>query len=301
MTDSYYGKPVLKRPVWTWEIPTYFFVGGTAGASAGLAYLAGARGNHELARRSWAIALAGLAASPPLLISDLGRPERFLNMLRVFKPTSPMSVGSWVLSAFGAATTVAAAEALTGRIGAPARAARPAAAALGLPLATYTAALVSNTAVPVWAEARTTLPFVFASSAAASAGAAAVIATPAAQAAPARRLALMGAAAETVSARVMERRLGELGEPYRQGPARAFARAAGAFTASGGLLIAARSRTDRVAALAGGALLLAGALCQRWSVYRAGLASAADPKYTVGRSGSAPRSAIARFPPPRTG
>ena len=160
---SYYGHPVIKQPVWKPEIPFYFFFGGLGGASAGLALLAQARGNEELARRAWANALAGVAASPLLLISDLGKPARFLNMLRVFKVTSPMSVGSWLLSASGLATTLAAADAWTGRLPAPGRVARPLAAGLGLPLATYTAALVANTAVPVWHEARTTLPFLFAS------------------------------------------------------------------------------------------------------------------------------------------
>ncbi|MGI8622934.1 MAG: NrfD/PsrC family molybdoenzyme membrane anchor subunit, partial [Solirubrobacteraceae bacterium] len=105
--DSYYGRPVLTAPVWTWEIAAYFFTGGLAGASATLAAGAGLTGNATLARRAWPVALAGAAVSPVLLISDLGRPERFLRMLRVFKPTSPMSVGTWVLSAFATATGLA--------------------------------------------------------------------------------------------------------------------------------------------------------------------------------------------------
>ena len=141
---SYHGQPVLKRPVWSWEIPVYFFFGGMAGASAGLAYLSELHGDDELSRRAWAVAVAGLAASPPLLISDLGRPGRFLNMLRMFKVTSPMSVGTWVLSATAASTVVAAANAWTGRFAGPARVARPASAVLGLPLSTYTAALIAD-------------------------------------------------------------------------------------------------------------------------------------------------------------
>ncbi len=100
--QSYYGRPVLKAPVWTWEVPTYFFFGGMAGAAAPLAYGAHLAGDETLARRATLVSLAGLAVSPPLLISDLGRPERFWRMLRVFKPTSAMSVGTWILSAFGA-------------------------------------------------------------------------------------------------------------------------------------------------------------------------------------------------------
>jgi formate-dependent nitrite reductase membrane component NrfD len=216
---SYHGQPVIKEPVWTWEIPTYFFTGGAAGASAGLAYLAGIRGNEVLARRAWAIALAGVGVSPLLLTSDLGKPLRFLNMLRMFKVTSPMSVGSWVLSGAGAATGLAAADAWTGLFPTAGRVARPAAALLGLPLSTYTAALIANTAVPVWHEARRELPFVFASGAALSAGGAAVALTPAAHAEPARRLAIAGAVVDLVVTEGMERRLGELGEPYKKGTA----------------------------------------------------------------------------------
>ena len=178
MTESasYYGRPVIKEPVWTPEIPIYFFAGGMAGAAATLAALADLRGNEKLARRAWVVALGGATASPVLLISDLGRPERFLNMLRMFKVTSPMSVGSWILA--GAGTTIAAstANALTGLFPRLSRGTRPAAAVLGLPLATYTGALIANTAVPVWHEARRHLPFLFAAGAAASAPAR--IATP---------------------------------------------------------------------------------------------------------------------------
>src|SRR3954454_18102102 len=111
---SYYGRPVIKPPVWTWEIPTYFFTGGLGGASATFALAADLTGNRELARRSWLIALGGLAVSPLLLASDLGRPVRFLNMLRVFKVTSPMSVGSWVLTLGGIATAPGAGSAFVG-------------------------------------------------------------------------------------------------------------------------------------------------------------------------------------------
>jgi hypothetical protein len=279
--QSYYGRPVIKEPVWKPEIPFYFFTGGVGGASAGLALVAGMRGNDELARRAWACALAGVGTSPLLLISDLGKSSRFLNMLRLFKVTSPMSVGSWILSASGLATTVAAADAWTPYVPVPAgRIARVAAAVLGMPLTTYTAALIANTAVPVWHEARVVLPFVFAASGAASAGAAAVVATPPKDAAPARRLAVGGAVAGIAALQLMERRLGELGEPYKSGAARRLKQAAGALTAAGAGLIAGAGRR-RPAAVAGGGLLLAGAVCERWSIFRAGFQSAADPRATV--------------------
>jgi formate-dependent nitrite reductase membrane component NrfD len=278
---SYYGRPVIKPPVWTYEVPWYLFAGGLTGASATLSLAAAASGNTVLARRAWLVTLAGGTASPALLISDLGRPERFLNMLRVLKPTSPMSVGSWVLAATGAAAGVATLADVLGRFARAGRAGRVAAALLGLPLATYTGALLSNTAVPVWHEARRELPFVFAGSAAASAGGAAAILTPARHAGPARRLAVLGAALETAAVGVMERRLGALAGPYRSGKAARYGRAARALTIAGAAVLATAGRR-RTAAIAGGKLVLAGSALERWSVFAAGFDSARDPSYTVG-------------------
>jgi len=280
---SYYGQPVLKEPVWTPEIPFYFSTGGLGGASATLAYLAGLRGNRELARNAWAIAAIDVAVSPALLISDLGRPSRFLNMLRMFKVTSPMSVGSWLLSASGAATGIAAANAWAGAFPRAARFARPAAAALGLPLSTYTAALVANTAIPVWHEARAEMPFAFAGAAAASAGAAATAVTPVARAAPARRVAIWGTAVELAVTELMQRRLGDLGEPYRQDRAGQFSKLGLALGAGGATLLAARASRSRAAAVAGAMLVVGGSLAERWSTFRAGFQSAANPKYVVGQ------------------
>ena len=276
---SYYGQPVLKEPVWTWEIPTYFFTGGLGGASATLAALSG---DGPLARRAWATALVALGVSPALLISDLGRPSRFLNMLRMVKVTSPMSVGTWLLSGASAATGVAALHAWTGLLGGPARVARPAAAVLGLPVATYTAALVAQTAVPVWHDARHELPFTFAGGAAASAGAAAAILTPVAHAGPARRLTALGAAGEVLATQVMEQRLGPVGRPYSEGTAGTLKRVANGLVLSGALAVTGPGRRSRLAAAAGGAAVLAGAAAARWSVFRAGFQSAADPASTVG-------------------
>jgi hypothetical protein len=279
---SYYGRPVIKAPVWTAEVPWYFFAGGLAGASAPLGVAADLLGNAPLARRAWALSLLGLAASAPLLIADLGRPERFLNMLRMLKVTSPMSVGSWVLAATWPSAAVGAAHAWLRwfpRLSVPARAG---ALVLGPTLSTYTAVLVANTAVPAWHEGRRELPFVFAGSAMASAGAAAAALTPRSHAGPARRLLTVGAALEVGATQAMEHRLGDLAEPYRHNRAGRFARAAKALTTAGAALVAARGRNSRGAAIGGGAAVLAGAVCQRWAVFEAGKASAADPKYTVG-------------------
>jgi formate-dependent nitrite reductase membrane component NrfD len=279
---SYYGRPVIKEPVWTPEIPIYFFTGGLAGASATVAWLAELQGDEELGRRAWAVALAGVTVSPVLLISDLGRPMRFFNMLRMFKVTSPMSVGSWILAAAGTAIATAAANALGGLFPRLSRGAKPAAAVLGLPLATYTGALIANTAVPVWHEARKQLPFLFAAGAAASAGAALVIVTPLEHAAAARRLAVWAAAGELVMTNVMEEQLGDVGEPYHQDNAGLFSTIAKILTTLGATTVAASGSRSRPASVGGGLAILAGALAERWSVFRAGFQSAADPKYTVG-------------------
>ncbi len=277
---SYYGQPVIKEPVWTPEIPVYLFTGGLGGASAGLAELARLRGNRELARRAWVVGIAGVAASPGLLVSDLGVPARFLNMLRMFKVTSPMSVGSWLLSASTLATGVSTANAVTGLFPRAARIARPSAALLGLPLSTYTAALLSNTAIPVWHEARRLLPFVFAGGAAASAGGVAVAITPGRHAGPARRLAVGGAVGQLVALQAMERSLGDIGEPLTSGPAGKLGKLAKGLTLGGAVAIGAGR--SRAAAVAGGLAVAAGALAERWAVFRAGFQSAADPKYVVG-------------------
>lgn len=279
---SYHGQAVLKEPVWGWEIPCYFFAGGLAGSSAGFAYLCELRGEDVLAKRAWGAAILGLGVSPGLLISDLGRPGRFLNMLRMFKVTSPMSVGSWILSVTGSTVAVSAAHSWLGWFPRMSKLARPTAALFGLPLSTYTAALVVNTAVPAWHEARIPMPFVFAAGAGLSAGAAAVLSTPTAHAGAARRLALGGAVAELAAKELMERRLGVHGEAYRKGAAGRFGRLAQGSLVAGSALLVARGSRSRGAAATAGTLLLAGALGARWSVFRAGFASASDPEYVVG-------------------
>jgi Polysulphide reductase, NrfD len=282
MTATRHGRPVIKQPVWKPEIPFYFYAGGLGGASAGLAALSELRGDDELARRAWLLALGGAVASPALLISDLGVPTRFLHMLRMFKVTSPMSVGSWLLSAFGAATAPAALDAWTGALPRPvAVGARAGSALLGLPLATYTAALIANTAVPVWHEARRLLPLLFASGAATSAGAAAMMITPPRAAGAARRLAIGGAAAELALTVAMERSLpGHVGRPYHEGKAQLLGRLAKGLTLAGGAAAAVTGRR-RAGAVAAGAALTAGAVLERWSVFVAGSQSAADPQATT--------------------
>jgi hypothetical protein len=238
-------------------------------------------GNERLARNATFAGAAAIGVSPILLTADLGRPERFYNMFRLIKVTSPLSVGTWILSGCGTALGIAAGCEALGILPRVKLAAQTVAGLLGLPLTTYTAALVANTAVPVWHEARRELPFVFAGSAAASAGAAVAITTQPGQAAAARRLAVVGALLELAATKAMETRLGELvGEPYRQGAAGRFTRLAKGCSGAGATIVALAGRR-RTASAVGSALLLAGSLFERMAVYQAGSQSAADPKYTV--------------------
>jgi formate-dependent nitrite reductase membrane component NrfD len=278
---SYYGRPILKEPVWAPEIPAYFFTGGLAGASAVLGAAARIAGNERLAKTSLYVGAAADLVSPLLLISDLGRPERFLNMFRVFKVTSPMSVGSWILGVSGTSSAAAAALELLGVAKPLKLVAEGVSAATGPSLATYTATLISNTAIPVWHEARHELPYIFGSSAAASAGAASTLFVPRGEAGPARRLAIGGVAVELASMLAMEKRLGFVGEVYKQGEAGRFNKVAKACAGGGAALLAWRGKRSRAAAVTGSALILAGELALRWSVFKAGFQSARDPKYVV--------------------
>jgi hypothetical protein len=170
--NGYYQIPLLKEPAWTWEIPLYFFVGGAAGAAAVIGAIADYTGaDRELVQHARWIAAAGSVISPALLISDLGRPERFLGMLRVFKPQSPMSVGVWTLLGFSTASAAAAfAGFLRDRYGAslPVRvlekAGQAASLAFGLPFSNYTGVLIGATAIPVWNRNAGNLPLHFGAS-----------------------------------------------------------------------------------------------------------------------------------------
>jgi formate-dependent nitrite reductase membrane component NrfD len=278
---SYYDRPILKEPVWQPEIPFYLFTGGIAGGCSVLHGLARLTGQERLAKTALYVGAAADIVSPALLVSDLGRPERFLNMLRVFKVTSPMSVGSWVLAVSGGASSTAAALELTGKLERLKRAAEAVSFLAGPPLTTYTGTLLADTAIPVWHEARRELPWLFGASASASAGAATAMFLPPEDAGPARRLAVAGVAGELAWMEVMQRRLGFVGEVYTQGTAGRLARLSKALTGAGAGLLAWRGGRNRAAAVTGSALVLGGELALRWSVFRAGFQSARDPRYTV--------------------
>lgn len=278
---SYYGRPILKEPAWRQpDVPLYLFLGGTAGACASLAALAGPTGRPALARGTRLVAAGAATASVAALVHDLGRPLRFLNMLRVLKPTSPLSVGSWILAPFSGLTAVTAVLEVTGRLPRIRRLTGAAAGVLGPAMCTYTAVLLSDTANPAWHEARHELPVLFAGSALASGAGAALLTTPPEQAGPARRIGLAGAVAELVAERRLERGLGVVAETYRTGRPGRLLRAARMLTAAGaGLSLA--GRRSRLASAAAGAAYVAAGLCTRFGVYNAGVAAARDPRYVV--------------------
>ena len=288
---SYYGRPVLKPPAWHDNIAYYFFLGGLAAASSGLAAGADLTGRPALRRGGRVGALVALGAGSYFLVRDLGRPERFLHMLRVAKPTSPMSMGTWILAGYGLPMAVAGIEELMpgplrrtpiGRlVSALARPAGVAAAALSPAVATYTAVLCSMTAVPAWHEGHEELPFIFMASSAASAGGLGMIVAPTSEAGPARRLVAFGAVVELAASRRLETRLGMLGEAYTTGKAEWYLHRASALTASGTVGSVLFGRRSRIAAAISGVLLLTGGVFERLGILQAGRASAADPKYVV--------------------
>src|SRR5579884_1264761 len=165
---GYYGIHMLKELQWNWAIPLYFFVGGAAGSAGVIATMADwAGGNRQLAREARLLALGGGALSGALLVYDLGKPSRFLNMLRVIKPQSPMSMGAWVLTAFSSATAAAAFADLVSNHwnGLPVRvmggSAKLFSALFGMPFSNYTGVLIGATAIPVWHKKIDSLPIHF--------------------------------------------------------------------------------------------------------------------------------------------
>lgn len=289
---SYYGRPIVKAPTWHHDIAAYLFTGGLAAGSALLAAGGDATGRPALRRAGRYTAFGAVAASGYFLVNDLGRPARFLHMLRIAKPTSPMSMGTWIFSAFSAGAGVAAvAEAAgllprRGVLGLARKVLPPlgtagqwAAAASAPALATYTAVLLSDTATPSWHAAYPHLPFVFAGSAMASGAGVGLIGAPPGQAGPARRLVVCGAALELYGAHRAET-MGLLSEPYREGKAGRYLRAGRWLTVAGvaGALLGRRSRA--VSALSGVSLLTA-SLLTRFGIFDGGVASAKDPKYVV--------------------
>jgi len=274
--------PVMKPPVWTWEVPAYFWTGGIASGSAFVALACDLAGDHRSARIARLVSLGALAPSPPLLILDLGRPMRFLNMLRVFKPRSPMSTGAWALSAFGGLITGAVGADLLGRRR-EAQALGAATAVVGGYLGSYTGVLLASTAVPVWARSRLFLGPIFVATATATGAAACRLVLVATGLPPGHstrealgRVETGAMAAELILSQVNDARLGELAGTLEHGrPGRFFA--AAKWLVRGGLSLRmvrgpAGPWTHHVASAA----YLAAGLCFRYAWVGAGRASARD-------------------------
>jgi hypothetical protein len=291
---SYYGRPVVKPPPWEGEVAAYLFLGGVAGGSGLLAAGAQLTGRKTLRRNTRLAALGAASIGALALVKDLGRPERFVNMLRTFKLTSPMSVGSWILSSFSASIGVAAVAEVDRMTGerVPLGPLRPvlhaaeapaglAAGVLSPPLAVYTAVLLTDTATPTWNAAYKGLPFVFASSASLAASGLAMITTPAAEAGPARNLAVIGAACDLVSARLTEHLMDPVTrEPLHNGRPGRMLEWSERLAAIGGVGALLGGRNRVTAALSGLVLLSASALL-RFGFFEAGKESARDPRYTI--------------------
>ncbi len=290
--SSYYGRPIVKPAPWEHDIAAYLFSGGLAAGSSLLAAGADLNDLPALRRTGRLAALGALGFSMAALVHDLGKPSRFYNMLRTMKLTSPMSVGTWILSIYGPfAGAAAASEAVRMVTDDTARGplrlirvmGRPSGLMAGLtapPVAAYTAVLLADTATPSWHAAYKELPFVFVSSALAASGGMGMVAAPVDQAGPARRMAAGGAVVELLAERQMERSMGVTAEPLHAGRAGTLMKAAKVLTAAGaaGALLGGRSRALSVLS---GAALMAGSACTRFGVFEAGLESAKDPKYTV--------------------
>lgn len=281
---GYYGINLLKEPQWTWEIPLYFFVGGAAGSSAVIGAMADWIGDdYELAKHARWVATAGSAVSSALLISDLGRPSRFLNMLRIIKPQSAMSVGAWTLAAFGSFSAASTFANLVEErwdwlpVRVVANLSQFASAITGLPFHNYTGVLIGATVIPAWNKNIETLPIHFGMSGVQSACSILELLGHTDSRAL-NLLALLAAAWETYEGAHLETRAERELRPLKRGASGWVTRAGGML--SGPLPLALRlaalfsdsKKLRRTAAIAG----IAGSILTRYGWVSAGHASARD-------------------------
>jgi formate-dependent nitrite reductase membrane component NrfD len=280
--------PFVKGPVWTWEVPLYFWAGGVASGAGFVALACDVAGDRRSAAIARQVALAAVAPAPTLLIADLGRPGRFLNMLRIVKPRSPMNMGAWCLMAFSGTLAGGVAADQLGRTRV-ARALGAATAVLGGYLGSYTGVLLASTAVPLWARSRLFLGPIFVSTATAT-GAAAVRLVLVARGLPsghATRRALgtvetAAIATELALSAVNERRVGHAAEALRTGSAGPLLRGAKAAVVLGlGARFVGRRPGGRLYADLASGLYLVGGLLFRFAWVYAGKASAVDHEAVV--------------------
>jgi formate-dependent nitrite reductase membrane component NrfD len=297
-SPTYYETPMLKQPVWIWSIPAYFYVGGVAGVGATLGaavQLVAPQEMRSLVHKSRWVATVGGAVSAGLLIHDLGRPARFLNMLRVFRITSPMSMGSWILSIFSTAAGAAAVLPFGPALFRPlANIFGVISGLFGLGLSGYTGVLISQTAVPVWQQAYRTTPVLFlASGTAAAASFFEFFDLNQKEAETVERFGLMGKIVElgaTVAMEADARRIERVGRPLKEGLSGTLWQTAKVLTITSAIisLVPGTSRPKRVIA---GILGSAASICLRFGVFYAGKASARDPRasFEQQRQTGAPR------------
>lgn len=282
---TYYDRPMLKAPVWKPYIPLYYYVGGAAGASLALGAAAQFDGSRELdrlVRRCHWIGIIGSSIGGILLVLDLGRPERFLAMLRVFRPTSPMNMGAWILAvAPSAAVTAGLFVRTRGVFGLIGEAAGYSSGVFGAALATYTGVLVANSAIPLWQESRRILPILFGASAMASSAA---IFDLLFEDPRSRRITflygLVGRTAELAAGKVMEHqvsRVPQVALPMKTGLTGIAWTTASVLTAAS-LVTMLLPRQDRKKRVIAGVLGTAGSLLLRFAVHYAGARSARDPR-----------------------
>lgn len=282
---TYYDRPLLKEPVWEIDIPVYYYVGGVTGAALVLgaaAQLGGSRALERLVQRCHVIGFIGAGVNSVLLVRDLGRPSRFVNMLRVFRPTSPMNLGAWILSSVGA--TSALTLLLTGRgglLGSVRKASGLASGVFGMGLATYTGVLVANSAIPVWQQSRRSLPTLFGSSAMASVGSLfALFVENSEERRITKLFGVVGQVAEIASSIAMEREasvVSRVGRPLKHGLSGLLWRSASVLTLSSLVIGLMRNKT-RQQRIASGILGTLGSLAMRFAVQHAGVVSARDAR-----------------------
>jgi len=292
--SSYYGRPIVKHAPWGGPIALYLFLGGMAGGSGLLALGAQLTGRAKLRRNTRVTALGAVGVGAIALIVDLGRPERFLNMMRTMKPTSPMSLGSWILSGYSVGAGVTAVNEIDRMLknklpfGPLRKLLRvmeaPAgfeAAAFAPLLAVYTAVLLNNTATPTWNATRKGLPYVFVSSASLAAGGAAMVTSPTSETLPARLLAAMGVAGDIVAMHFTKKSMHPVEvEPMETGRPGAMLKWAERLAIAGGVgtvLVGG----NRIGAVASGLALMSASALTRFGVLQAGENSTKDPKYVV--------------------
>jgi formate-dependent nitrite reductase membrane component NrfD len=274
--------PMMKAAVWTWEVPLYFWLGGIAAGSSLIALACDVADDHASAKVARKVALGAVMPGAPLLILDLGRPERFFNMLRIFKPRSPMSMGAWCLMGFSTVSGAAVAADLTGREK-PARALGALMALFGTYLGSYTGALLAATAVPVWGRSRLFLGPIFVCTATATGAAAnrlVLVATSTPAGHPTRNalgvIETVAMSGELVLSTINERRLGRLARSLEAGrPGTLFQAAKWMVRAGLALHVGRRRGGPWVHHLASVLYLLAG-LCFRFAWVGAGRTSAHD-------------------------